>query len=107
MLPLLYVTSTPTAPILVDRITALVRQDLQAMENIVKVGENTSAVPSEMAVSLRRVTSFKMAANNEIAAIRRICVCFWYRDACFLHFFKGAAQINATFESNYLTKSDV
>ena len=43
MLPLLYVTSTPTAPILVDRITALVRQDLQAMEKIVKVGENTSA----------------------------------------------------------------
>ena len=36
-------TSTPTAPILVDRITALVRQDLQAMEKIVKVGESTLA----------------------------------------------------------------
>ena len=43
MFPLLYVTSTPTAPILVDRITALVRQDLQAMEKIAKVGENTFA----------------------------------------------------------------
>ena len=41
--PLLYVTPTPTAPILVDRITALVRQDLQAMEKIAKVGENTLA----------------------------------------------------------------
>ena len=43
MFPLLYVTPTPTAPILVDRITALVRQDLQAMEKIAKVGENTLA----------------------------------------------------------------
>ena len=36
-------TSTLTAPILVDRITALVRQDTLAMEKIVKVGENTLA----------------------------------------------------------------
>ena len=43
MLALLYVTSTLTAPILVDRITALVRQDLQAMEKTAKVGENTLA----------------------------------------------------------------
>ena len=43
MLLLLYVTLMPTAPILVDRITALVRQDLQAMEKIAKVGENTLA----------------------------------------------------------------
>ena len=43
MFLLLYVTSTPTAPILVDRITALVRQDLQAMEKNAKVGENTLA----------------------------------------------------------------
>ena len=33
----------PTAPILVDRITAPVRQDLQATEKIAKVGENTLA----------------------------------------------------------------
>ena len=43
MLALLYVTSTLTAPILVDRITALVRQDLQAMEKTAKVGEITLA----------------------------------------------------------------
>ena len=43
MLALLYVTSTLTAPMLVDRIPALVRQDLQAMEKIAKVGENTLA----------------------------------------------------------------
>ena len=41
MLPLLYVTLMPTAPILVDRITAPVRQNLQAKEKIAKVGENT------------------------------------------------------------------
>ena len=35
--PLLYVTSTPTAPILVDLITALVRQDTLAMERLAKV----------------------------------------------------------------------
>ena len=39
MLALLYVTSTLTAPMLVDRIPALVRQDLQAMEKTAKVGE--------------------------------------------------------------------
>ena len=33
----------PTAPILVDRITARVRQDLQGTEKIAKVGENTLA----------------------------------------------------------------
>ena len=44
MLALLYVTSTLTAPILVDRIPALVRQDLQAMEKTAKVGENTLAL---------------------------------------------------------------
>ena len=43
MLLLLYVTLMPTAPILVDRITAPVRQDLQATEKIAKVGENTLA----------------------------------------------------------------
>ena len=43
VLLLLYVTLKPTAPILVDRITAPVRQDLQATEKIAKVGENTSA----------------------------------------------------------------
>ena len=43
MFPLLYATSTPTAPILVDRITALVRQDLQAMDKIAKVGEHSLA----------------------------------------------------------------
>ena len=43
MFPLLYVTSTPTAPILVDRITALARQDTLAMEKIVKVRENALA----------------------------------------------------------------
>ena len=40
MLLLLYVTSTLTVPILVDRMTAPVRQDLQAMEKLAKVGEN-------------------------------------------------------------------
>ena len=34
-----------------------------------------------MAISWRRVTSFKMAANNEITAIHRIRFCFWYWDA--------------------------
>ena len=43
VLLLLYVTLMPTAPILVDRITAPVRQDLQATEKIDKVGENTLA----------------------------------------------------------------
>ena len=33
----------PTAPTLVDRITAPVRQDLQVTEKIAKVGENTLA----------------------------------------------------------------
>ena len=41
MLLLLYVTLMPIAPILVDRITAPVRQDLQVTEKIAKVGENT------------------------------------------------------------------
>ena len=41
MLLLLYVTLMPTASILVDRITALVRQDTVAMEKIAKVAENT------------------------------------------------------------------
>ena len=40
VLPLLYVILTQTAPILVDLITALARQDLQAMEKLAKVGEN-------------------------------------------------------------------
>ena len=31
---------TQTVPILVDLITALARQDLQAMETLAKVGEN-------------------------------------------------------------------
>ena len=43
MLLLLYVTLMPTAPILVDRITAPVRHDLQVTEKIAKVGENTLA----------------------------------------------------------------
>ena len=43
MLPLLYVTTTLTAPILVDRITAPANQDLQVTEKIAKVGENTLA----------------------------------------------------------------
>ena len=43
VLLLLCVTIMPTASTLVDRITALVRQDLQAMEKIAKVGENTLA----------------------------------------------------------------
>ena len=52
MLLLLYVTLMPTAPILVDRITAPVRQNLQAKEKIAKVGKNTLTnklvVPSEL-----------------------------------------------------------
>ena len=40
MLPLLYVTSTLSSPILVDRITAPVNQDLQVTEKIAKVGES-------------------------------------------------------------------
>ena len=43
VLPLLYVTSTLTAPILVDRITAPANQDLQVTEKIAKVGETTLA----------------------------------------------------------------
>ena len=43
VLPFLYVTSTLTAPILVDRITAPVNQDLQVTEKIAKVGESTLA----------------------------------------------------------------
>ena len=43
VLLLLCVTIMPTASTLVDRITALVRQDLQAMEKIAKVRENTLA----------------------------------------------------------------
>ena len=39
MLLLLYVTSTLPAPILVDLITALARQDLQAMEKLAKVNK--------------------------------------------------------------------
>ena len=41
MLSLLYVTLMPTAPILVDLITAPARQDTVAMEKLAKVGENT------------------------------------------------------------------
>ena len=37
VLLLLYVILMPTAPILVDLITALARQDLQAMEKLAKV----------------------------------------------------------------------
>ena len=57
VLPLLYVTLMPTAPILVDLITALARQDTVAMEKLAKVGENTlvslkvsqfTAVPPKM-----------------------------------------------------------
>ena len=40
MLLLLYVTSTLTVPILVDRMTAPANQDLQVTEKIAKVGEN-------------------------------------------------------------------
>ena len=36
---LLYVILTQTAPILVDRITALARQDLQAMEKLAEVNK--------------------------------------------------------------------
>ena len=43
VLLLLYVTLMPIAPILVDRITAPVRQDLQVTKKIAKVGENTLA----------------------------------------------------------------
>ena len=53
MFPLLYVTSTPTAPILVDRITALVRQDLQAMEKNAKVGENALAKKLDYCCTIR------------------------------------------------------
>ena len=40
MLLLLYVTAMPTAPILVDRISAPARQDTTAMEKLAEVGEN-------------------------------------------------------------------
>ena len=40
MLLLLYVTAMPTAPILVDRISALARQDTTAMGKLAEVGEN-------------------------------------------------------------------
>ena len=40
VLLLLYVTSMPTAPILVDRISAPARQDTTAMEKLAEVGEN-------------------------------------------------------------------
>ena len=54
------------------------------------------------------MTSFKMAANYEIAVIRRIRVCFWYRDACvFYTSLKGPGKKNTTFEFNSLTKIDV
>ena len=43
MLPFLYVTLMPNAPILVDLITAPARQDTVAMEKLPKVGENTLA----------------------------------------------------------------
>ena len=39
VLLLLYVILTQTAPILVDPITALARQDLQAMEKLAKVNK--------------------------------------------------------------------
>ena len=39
VLLLLYVILTQTAPILVDLITALARQDLQAMEKLAKVSK--------------------------------------------------------------------
>ena len=39
VLLLLYVILTQTAPILVDLITALARQDLQAMEKLAKVNK--------------------------------------------------------------------
>ena len=51
--PLLCVTSTPTAPILVDRITALVRPDLQAMEKNAKVGENILAKKLDYCCTIR------------------------------------------------------
>ena len=54
------------------------------------------------------MTSLKVAGNNEIAAIRPIRVCFWYRDACvFYTSLKGPVKKNATFEVSYSTKSDV
>ena len=43
MLPLLYVTSTPPATILLDLITAPANQDLQVREKIVKVEQSTLA----------------------------------------------------------------
>ena len=39
MLLLLYVTAMPTAPILVDRISALARQDTTAMKKLAEVSE--------------------------------------------------------------------
>ena len=79
----------PTASILVDLITAPVRQDTLAMEKIAKVGENTLANKLVYCCTIRDgsfvetcVTSFKMAANNEIAAIHRIRVSICRLDAC-------------------------
>ena len=43
MLLLLYVTSMPTAPILVDRISAPAKQDTTAMEKLAEVGETIKA----------------------------------------------------------------
>ena len=40
MLLLLYVSAMPTAPILVDRISAPARKDTTEMEKLAKVGEN-------------------------------------------------------------------
>ena len=54
------------------------------------------------------MTSFKMAANYGIAVIRRIRVCFWYRDACvFYTSLKGPGKKNTMFEFNSLAKIDV
>ena len=77
----------PTASILVDLTTAPVEQDTLAMEKIAEVGENTLANRLVYCCTIRDggsfvETCFKMAANNEIAAIHRIRVSFWYLDAC-------------------------
>ena len=44
VLLLLYVILTQTAPILVDLITALARQDLQAMEKLAKVSKTVKLI---------------------------------------------------------------
>ena len=44
VLLLLYVTLTQTALILVDRITALARQDLQVMEKLAKVNKRIKLI---------------------------------------------------------------